>query len=164
MELTNLTYYRGCGDKYKLTIKNFYSDSMCGAGIPNIGEKIIVFACGNDENPDDNLRVNNYVAFSGWTKWSWSKENTMRHQTGIYFPPRSCRCARKFEKCLNRKTTSCDVVIPRKPMIMIAPEPILIEEVKITEPVIRMENNLSTLSEPSEEFESLPITLPLRSN
>ncbi len=83
VEIINLTYYRGCGDQSRLKINNFHSNAMCGAGIPKVGERIIVFACGNEKNPDDDFKLNSYVHFSGWTKWSWSAENSVKFQTGV---------------------------------------------------------------------------------
>ena len=41
----NLQFYRGCLKDSVLSVANFRGDSLCGPGIPKVGDTIIVFAC-----------------------------------------------------------------------------------------------------------------------
>merc|ERR1719461_153945 len=39
------TYYKGDGG-CNLVVEGFTGTSLCGAGIPNVGSKIVIFSCG----------------------------------------------------------------------------------------------------------------------
>ena len=63
VDLENVQYIRGC-NKQEITVDNFKGGNMCGAGVPNIGDKIIVFGCG-DRDVSRNIRLHNFLVIQG---------------------------------------------------------------------------------------------------
>ena len=41
----DVEFYKGCLKKKHIKVSNFRGGSLCGSGIPKVGQKIIVFAC-----------------------------------------------------------------------------------------------------------------------
>ena len=78
--LTDLQFYKGCLQKTSVTISGFRGSSLCGAGIPDVGDKIIVFACENDLNEAD-LKTNQFVLFTGWVDHNPVNLQAVQNQT-----------------------------------------------------------------------------------
>ncbi len=111
--LNQTSYYRGCGGA-TIKIKRFVQSATCGSGIPQIGDKIIVFACADKNDNFNSFKVNQFVPYTGWVAHSFAKENEVKSITGIWNPPIKCRCARTYERCLNRNTagTCPNIFVP----------------------------------------------------
>ena len=66
--LTQTEFIKGCGPK-RVIISNFNAGSFCGAGIPKVGDEIMVFVCPKKKNQKKKIRrwnVNQITAGAGW--------------------------------------------------------------------------------------------------
>lgn len=120
--LINVVYYRGCGEK-EIEVQNFHNQSTCGPGLPSVGGKIIVFACG--DGLGGVLTLNEFMIHTGYVDWSFDKEQVVREITGVNSPG-SCRCARRAEACMAREDNLCfgktsTVSVPVRPFPVLRP-------------------------------------------
>ena len=95
IKLTNIKYLKGCNKKEEITVDGFKPGNLCGAGIPSINNKIIIFGCKennkinkkskkneNEKNEkknknknNDNIFLNSFTSYTGFVQWSQEKEN-----------------------------------------------------------------------------------------
>ncbi len=68
-QLENVKYFRGCYGN-AISVEGFNHSASCGAGIPSVGQKIIVFACGETGS----LKLNQYIIHTGWVEHNFMNE------------------------------------------------------------------------------------------
>ena len=107
VELHKIKYIRGC-NKTQLKIDGFRPGTACGPGNPDLNEKIIIFACGDNNFPDQNLSLNSFTSYTGYTRWTQEKEDLVRGIVGN----KGLVCSDFFfsERCLGREFMACPPV------------------------------------------------------
>ena len=148
--LKNIEYIRGC-NKQEITVDKFRGGSMCGAGIPSVNDKIIVFACGDNNNKNKNIRLHNFTSFTGFVRWNQANEDLVRKLVGR--DGEKCRDRVFSERCMRRDLDICKKIKSMEPLVApVYKEPVL-EEVE--EPVLEVMDYNKFEGQPIGTFRNL---------
>ena len=111
---------------------------MCGSGVPNVGDRIIVFGCGDNNNVNKNIRLHNFTSFTGYTRWSQKNEDLIMKHVGNEI--NECGNQVFSERCMKRNLNICKrirrEIEPLRPSVFIEP---VLERTDEVEPIRKVD-------------------------
>ena len=100
IKFNDVRFLKGCGPE-QITVEGFKNSAACGAGIPSVGDKVVLFLCkGSDET---NWKINDFSVSTGVVFLKYKKNSLSRVRNLVLSKFGSLGKCSTLSKCKNGK-------------------------------------------------------------